>query len=99
MELILRQVFESQMMSLLDGFSSYNQIQPEKYERYKTTFTTRWGTFTYELMQFGLIDVGATFQRAMHISFVDLIGIIIQVYLDDLTIHSRFRNEHFKHLR
>jgi hypothetical protein len=42
-------------------------------------------------MPFGLINVGATFQRAMQISFDDLIGIIIQIYLDDLMVYSKIK--------
>jgi hypothetical protein len=65
MEMILQQVAVSQMMSLLDGFSCYNHIKVKRTDKYKTTFTTRWGTFAYERMRFGLSNVGATFQRAM----------------------------------
>lgn len=86
------------MKSLLDGFSRYNQIKVKPLDRYKTTFTTRWGTFAYDRMSFGLVNVGATFQRTMHIAFDDLIGVILQVYHDDLTVHSRFRTDHFSHL-
>jgi hypothetical protein len=63
MEMILQQVAWSQMMSLLDGFSSYNQIKVKRADKYKTTFITRWGTFAYERMPFGLYNAGATFQR------------------------------------
>jgi hypothetical protein len=87
------------MMSLLDGFSGYNQIKVKRTDRYKTTFTTRWGTFSYEHMPFGLSNAGATFQRAMQIDFDDLIGNIIQVYLDDLTVYSKKWLDHFGHLR
>jgi hypothetical protein len=92
MELILQQVVGSQMMSLLDGFSGYNQIRVKRTDKYKTTFITRWGTFSYKCMPFGLSNAGATFQRAMQIAFDDLIGKIIQVYLDDLTVYSK--NDH-----
>jgi hypothetical protein len=76
------------MMSLLDGFSRYNQVKVKRTDRYKTTFTTCWGTFAYERMPFGLSNVGSTFQRAIKIYFDDLIGKIIQVYLDYLTVYS-----------
>jgi hypothetical protein len=65
MEMILQQVAGSQTMSLLDDFSSYNQIKVKRADNYKTTFITRWGTFAYERMPFGLSNAGATFQRAM----------------------------------
>jgi hypothetical protein len=50
-------------------------------------------------MPFGLSNAGATFQRAMKIAFDDLIGKIIQIYLDDLTVYSKNRSDHFDHLR
>lgn len=72
MELILQPVVGSQMISLLEGFSGYNNIKVKNSDRYKTTFTTRWGTFTYERMPFVLINAGTTFQHAMHIAFASL---------------------------
>ena len=50
-------------------------------------------------MPFGLINVGATFQRAMDIAFHKLIGRSAVVYLDDITIFSKKREEHAFHLR
>lgn len=87
MELILQQVAGSQMMFLLDEFSGYNQIRVKRIDKYKTTFTSRWGTFSYEWIPFGLSNAGAIFQRAMQIDFDDLICKIIQIYLDDLTVN------------
>jgi hypothetical protein len=77
MEMILQQVAGSQMMSLLDGFSSYNQIKVKMTDKYKTTFITRWDTFSYERISFGLSNADDTFQRAMKIDFDDLIKKII----------------------
>jgi hypothetical protein len=98
-ELILQQVAGSPMMSLLDDFSGYTQIKVKRADKYKTTFITRWGTFSYERMHFGLSNAGATFQRAMQIDFDDLINKIIQIYLDDLTVYSKNRSDHFGHLK
>jgi hypothetical protein len=50
-------------------------------------------------MPFGLSNAGATFQRAMQIDFDDMIGKIIQIYLDDLTVYSKNQSNHFVHLR
>ena len=57
------------MISMLDGFSGYNQILVHLYDQEKTTFNTPWGTFMYTKMPFGLMNVGATFQRVMDIDF------------------------------
>ena len=50
-------------------------------------------------MPFGLINAGATFQRAMDIDSNGRIGRSAVVYLDDITIFSKRRGEHAFHLR
>jgi hypothetical protein len=50
-------------------------------------------------MPFGLSNASVTFQRAMKIAFDDLIGTIIQAYLDDLIVYSKNWLDHFSHLR
>jgi hypothetical protein len=99
MEEILQQVSGSQMMSLLDGFSGYNQISLNPSNSHKTTFTTCWGTYEYNKMPFGFINVGNTFQRAMAIAFKGLLGKIIVFYFNDLTFFSKEWSSHFDHLR
>jgi hypothetical protein len=99
MKIILQQVAGSQMMSILDSFSGYNQIRVKRVDKYKTTFITPWGTFAYERMPFGLSNVGSTFKIAMQIAFDDLIRKIIQIYLDDLTVYSKNRSDCVGHLK
>ena len=74
MEQILQMVSGSELFSLLDGFSGYNQVLVAEEDRLKNTFRTKWGTFSYRRIPFGLINAGATFQRAMDIAFHGLIG-------------------------
>ena len=69
MEQILQMVSGSELFSLLDGFSRYNQVLVAEQDRLKTMFRTKKGTFSYRRMPFGLINDGATFQRAMDIAF------------------------------
>jgi hypothetical protein len=69
MEQILQQVSGSERLSLLDGFSGHNQVPMSPPDQLKTTFHTAWGTYAYRKMPFGLINAGATFQRAMDIAF------------------------------
>ena len=47
MEQILQMVSGSELFSLLDGFSGYNQVLVAEEDRLKTTFRTKWGTFAY----------------------------------------------------
>jgi hypothetical protein len=50
-------------------------------------------------MPFELINVGATFQRAMDITFRGLINQSVVVYLDDITVFSKNKEDHLAHLR
>jgi len=49
-------------------------------------------------MPFGLINVGATFQSAMDVAFQRLINKCVVVYLDDVIVYSKNREEHIQHL-
>src|SRR5271156_3635731 len=86
------------MMSFLDGYSGYNQVMVKYEDREKIAFTTKWGTFSYRRMPFGLINAGATFQKAMDIAFEGLVNRCIIIYMDDLTVFSRDRRDHAAHL-
>eukprot|EP00253_Pinus_taeda_P025277 PITA_25277 len=98
MEQILQSVAGSELMSFLDGFSGYNQILVHPDDRLKTKFRTKWGTYAYQKMPFGLINAGATFQRAMDITFKGLINRTVVVYLDDITMFSKERSNHLHDL-
>ena len=87
------------MISMLDGFSGYNQILVHPDDRLKTTFKTKWGTYAYQKMPFGLINDGATFQPAMDIAFKGLINRTVVVYLDDITDYSKKRSNHLHDLK
>jgi hypothetical protein len=39
-------------------------------------------------MTFGLRNAGATYQQAMNLIFHDLLGVLIEVYIDDVVIKS-----------
>jgi hypothetical protein len=86
-------------MSMLDGFSRYNQIMVHPNDQEKTKFKTSWATFMYSKMPFGLMNAGETFQRSMYIVFVDEKDKFIVIYLDDITMYSISDEEHLKHLR
>jgi ribonuclease HI len=99
MEHILQRVTGAFRISMIDGFSGYNQISVMPEDREKTTFTTPWGTFMYAKMPFGLMNAGATFQRAMDIAFIGEKDQFVVIYLDDITVFSRSDQEHCCHLR
>jgi hypothetical protein len=72
------------VLSFLDGNASYNQIFMAEEDISKTAFICPGfiGLFEWIVMTFGLKNAGATYQRAMNLIFHDLLGIIVEVYID-----------------
>jgi hypothetical protein len=66
---------------MINGFSRYNQIVVNELDKEKTTFNTPWGTFMYDKMPFGLMNAGATFQRAMDNTFISEKDKFVVIYL------------------
>jgi hypothetical protein len=99
MEHLLQRISGATVMYFLDGLSGYNQIFVHPDDQEKTAFTTPWDTFMYTKMPFGLMNVGATFQRAMDIAFVGEKDKFVLIYLDDITVYSNSHEEHLKHLK
>jgi hypothetical protein len=99
MDYILQRVIGAKRISMLDGYSGYNQILVMEEDKKKTAFTTPWGTFMYEKMPFGFMNAGTTFQRAMDIAFIGEKDRFVVIYLDDITIFSASNEEHFHHLK
>lgn len=61
MDYILQKILGSKILSMIYGFSGYNQISFDRQDREKTTFTTPRGTFMNKKIPFGLMKAGATF--------------------------------------
>jgi hypothetical protein len=53
----------------------------------------------YDKMNFGLMNAGATFQRAMDIEFVGERDKFVVIYLDDLIVFSNSDAKHLVHFR
>ena len=76
------------MLSFMDGFSGYNQIMVASEDMKKTSFITKWGTYCYRVMPFGLKNVGATYQRAATTLFHDMMHRDVEIYVDDMIVKS-----------
>jgi hypothetical protein len=87
------------MMSMLDGFSVYNQVLVKEDDQLKNAFTSPWGTYKYLRIPFSLTNVGANFQCSMDYDLWDLIGKLIEIYQDDLTNISKKITQYVQKLR
>ena len=68
-------------------------------DQHKTAFATKWGIFAYSVMPFGLTNALATFQRLMCHAFKECLREFLEIFMDDLCIHSNERMEHIEHLK
>lgn len=84
--------------STLDLASGYHQIRIAKDDVQKTAFRTVMGHFQWRVMPFGLCNAPATFQQAMNSLFQDKLGQYLCVYMDDILVFSKSREEHLEHL-
>ena len=62
----------------------------KEFDQLTTSFITPFGLFCYVTMPFGLKNVGATYQRCMLKCFRDLIGQIVEAYIDDIVVKSKW---------
>ena len=54
------------LLTFMDAFSRYNQLQMAKKDKEKTTFITSQGHYCYRVMPYGLKNEGATYQRLVN---------------------------------
>ena len=54
----------------------------------KTAFITDRGIYCYIVMPFGLKNTGATYQRLVNEMFAELLGVTMEVYIEDMLVKS-----------
>lgn len=95
---LLDSVGGAHYFSTLDAASGYWQIPLAKDSIPKSGFTTKWGTYTWQAMPFGLCSAPQTFQRAVTSILAPYIEDFVYVFIDDIIIFSKSLEEHKVHL-
>ena len=82
------------LLTFMDGFFGYNQIQMVEEDQEKTTFITSQGLYCYRVMPFGLKNAGATYQRLVNQMFSKQMERKVEVYVDDMLVKSKEEESH-----
>ena len=78
----------------LDLCDAYHRICIWEGDEWKTAFQTRYRHFEYLVMPFGLSNTPATFQAYINQALVGLLDVCCVVYLDNILIFSKKKDQH-----
>lgn len=96
----LRELFDqlgkAKFFTKIDLRSGYYQIRVADQDVEKTACRTRYGSYEWLVMAFGLTNAPATFSTLMNYIFQRYLDVFVVVYLDDILIYSPTWKRHLE---
>ena len=89
----------AKVFSKIDLRSGYHQLKIREKDIPKTPFRTRYGLYEYTVMSFGLTNAPAYFMSMMNKVFMEYLDKFVVVFIDDIMVYSKNKEEHKEHLR
>ena len=99
LEETLARISKAKIFTKLDIRQAFYRIRMHPDSEDLTTFRTRYGTYKYKVLPFGLTNGPATWQRYMNDTLFDYLDDFCTAYLDDIIIYSEDPLEHEVHVR
>ncbi|GKC39838.1 putative reverse transcriptase domain-containing protein [Tanacetum coccineum] len=89
----------SSVYSKIDLQSSYHQLMVHEEDIPKTAFMTRYGHYEFQVMPFGLTNAPAVFMDLMNRVCMSYLDKFVIIFIDDILIYSKNKEEHEGHLK
>ena len=96
---LFNQLRGAQVYSKIDLRTSFHQLRVREANIPKKAFRTQYGNFEFIVMPFGLSNAPVAFMDLMHRVFQPYLDRFIVVFINDILIYSKSREEYEGHLR